>query len=52
MLNDLFSLIKAGTIVKVKFNGIKPCMNSDREYKDYDVFTEEEISFRVVGKAV
>jgi hypothetical protein len=45
--DSLFSIIPIGTTVKLVFNGMKVCKNSDRTYKDIDVFTEEQLELKV-----
>lgn len=46
-LNDLFDMIPFDTIVKIVFKGRKPNKDGTREYKTFEVFTEEVIEFKL-----
>lgn len=42
--DQLFALINIDSEVKVVFNGMRKCANSEFSYKDFDVFTRKEVT--------
>lgn len=51
MTDDLFAMLDSGSKVKLIFIGMQPVHDSDREYKLFELYTEEEIEFKLVVSA-
>lgn len=51
VLSNLFALVPVGAKVKVKFMDTVISPQNDHEYKDYQLFTEEAVEFKLVGAA-
>lgn len=49
IINDLFSVVPPETKVKIKFLGMKKSKTTDRSFKEFEVYTEEEIAFRIAN---
>lgn len=51
VLNDLFALLADETKVKLVFLGKKSTQASGREYKDFELYTQEAVEFKLVEVA-
>lgn len=51
MINDLFCCLKPGVKVKLVCLGTVKIENTDREYKKYELYTEEQVELKVVLSA-
>ena len=51
MVNDLFSIVDAGTQVKLVFDGKKTSNESGNQYKVFELFAEQVIEFKIAKLA-
>lgn len=48
-LNNLFALIGEGEPVKIIYTGLKISKSTENEYKTFELYTEHEVEFKLVG---
>lgn len=47
--NDMFAMVRPGQKIKLVFVGMQQVFDTERIYKKFELYTEEEIEFNVIS---